>query len=245
MNTTQSTAGGRRRLLASFLAAGLLLAGLTACTTTHQVKQSDKDFSGFLGDYSQLKPGADGQANFIYINQAASWKTYSQVYIKPVQLWKSADPASALGSLSPDDQQMLVNYLHTAVASALGKDFPLASQPGPGVLVISVAITDAGTSMPVVNLVSTVLPVGWVLSGAKTAITGKGAGVGAVSIEADFTDGQTGQRVAAIVDSRAGGKALRTKFDGTWGDVKLSFDWWANQADARLLELKSGGVVQQ
>ncbi|MBC8040854.1 MAG: hypothetical protein H7Y06_09950, partial [Opitutaceae bacterium] len=49
MNTTHSAFG--RRLGTSLLAAGLLLAGLTACNTTRQVKQSEKDFSGFLGDY--------------------------------------------------------------------------------------------------------------------------------------------------------------------------------------------------
>jgi len=239
---TASTTG-RRRSLAAFLTVGLLLAGLTACNTTHQVRESDKDFSGFLGDYSQLKPGAEGQANFLYVDKSADWKNYTKIYIKPIELWQSADPASNLGSLALEDQQMLVSYLHTSLANTLGKDFTLVGQAGPGVLVIHGAITDAGKSKAVMNVISSVVPVSMVLSAGKTALTGKGSGVGSVSIEVEFCDGQTGQRVAAIVDSRAGTKAVRTKFDGTWSDVKMSFDWWAAQADARLLKLKSGGPV--
>ena len=78
------------------------------------------------------------------------------------------------------------------------------------------------------------------LSFIKQGITGIGTGVGAVRIEADFTDGVTGQRVAAVVDERAGTKALRTKFDGTWGDFKLAMDWWATRLNARLDLLKKG-----
>jgi hypothetical protein len=65
-------------------------------------------------------------------------------------------------------------------------------------------------------------------------ITGTGTGVGAVRIEMYATDGQTGQRVAEAVDARAGTKAWRTKFDGSWGDVKLSFDWWSERFVKRL-----------
>jgi Protein of unknown function (DUF3313) len=61
-----------------------------------------------------------------------------------------------------------------------------------------------------------------------------------VMIEADLTDGATGRRVAAVVDERAGTKALRSKLNGSWGDVELAFDWWSNRLDERLELLKKG-----
>ncbi len=61
----------------------------------------------------------------------------------------------------------------------------------------------------------------------------------------NFTDGVTGQRVAAVVDERAGTKALRSKFDGTWGDVKLSADWWATRLNLRLNLLKTGDYTDK
>lgn len=245
MNTSpvseiKSTAGRRHRVLASFLTAALILAGVTGCNTTQQVRQSSKDFSGFLGDYSQLQPGQKGEPNFIYSNPDAPWQTYAKVCIRPVELWKSPDSSSSIGSLSPDDQQMLVNALHTALAGALNRNFILVDQPGPGVLVLHAAITDAGASKPVMNLLSTVIPVSRVINAGKTAVTGKGTGVGSFSVEAEISDGATGRRVLAMVDSRAGTKALRTKFSGSWGDAYQVFDFWSQELDARLVALKSG-----
>ena len=90
------------------------------------------------------------------------------------------------------------------------------------------------------NLISTVYPAALVISYGKQLITGTGAFVGTVRIEAELTDGATGQRIAAAVDERAGTKALRTKFEGSWGDLKLAFDWWTQRLDARLELLKKG-----
>lgn len=240
MNTNQSITGRRKGVLASFLAAGLILALAAGCSTTRNVKQTEKDFSGFLGDYSKLKAGASGEANFVYINAAAPWKSYDKVCIRPVELWQAGNPESSLGSLSFEDKQMLVNSLHTAVAGALGKNFTLVDKPGPGVLVVHAALTEAGASKPVMNLLSTVVPVGMVVNAGKALITGKGAGVGSVSVEAEFVDGATGARVWAVVDSRAGTKALRTKFSGSWADVHHAFEFWSGKIDARLVSLKSG-----
>ena len=232
----QSGGKWRRALLAVVLAVG----GLSACRTTHQVDETPKDFSGFLGNYSMLQKGSDDEANYVYIDKSAQWAKYTKVYIKPVELWKSDAADSALNKMSPEDQQLLVNYFNTALADALKKNFQLVSQPGPDVLVLHAAITDGKGSKPVLNVISSVLPVGLVISYAKQAITGTGTAVGVIDVEMDITDGATGQRVAAAVDSRAGTKAWRTKFDGTWGDAKLAFDWWAQRVDARFELLKHG-----
>jgi hypothetical protein len=222
--------GGRRwKLLA-----GLLAAGLTSCSTTHQVGETPKEFSGFLGDYSLLQKGGEGQANYVYIDKNAPWKTYTKVCILPVELWESDDPQSPFGEMSPENQQILVSMYHTAMAQAVIKQFEIVTQPGPDTLVVHAAITEARKSHPVLNLISSVYPAALVISYGKQMITGTGTGVGAVRIEAYFTDGVTGQRVAEVVDARAGTKAWRSKFDGSWGDVKLAFDWWCNRFVKRL-----------
>jgi hypothetical protein len=236
MNTsnTSDRAGRRWKFLAGILAAGLLAAGLTACRTTHRVSESPKDFSGFLGDYSQLQKGTGDEANFVWVDKNAPWKTYTKVCIMPVELWESDDPQSPFGKMSKENQEILVSLYHTAMAQAFVKQYQLVTQPGPDTLVIHAAVTEARKSKPVLNLISAVYPAALVLSYGKQMITGTGTGVGAVRIEAYFADGVTGQRVAEAVDMRAGTKAWRTKFNGTWGDVKLSFDFWANRAVTRL-----------
>jgi hypothetical protein len=238
MNTTLNDESAVRRLkfLAGVLAAGLLF-DVTACSTTHQVRNVTE--SGFLKDYSQLQEGRHGEAKLIYIDVAANWSKYTKIYIAPVELWKSDDPYSKLGRLDRADHQMLVNYLHTVLNNSLSKDFQMVDHAGPGVLVVRAAITEAKESRPVSDLVSSVLPIGLAVSYTKRIMFGTGLAVGECQVEAEFLDGQTGQRVAAVVDRRAGTKALRTKFDGSFGDVKLCMDYWAERLNERLMELRT------
>ena len=113
-----------------------MIGGLTACNTTKQVGESKKDFSGFLGDYSMLEKGPKGMANYVYFDHEADWSKYTKVYIENIDLWKSKDKDSPVGSLSPENQQMLVNFFHTALDNALKKDFEIVDKPGPDTLVI-------------------------------------------------------------------------------------------------------------
>jgi hypothetical protein len=227
----------RWKLLTGIIAAGLLVGGLTACSTTHQVRGTPEE-SGFLKDYSLLKPGKSDEAKLNYFAPDVNWAKYTKVYIEPVTLWHSDDPDSKLGKLDRDDQQLLVDYFHTAISNAFGKDYTITDQAGPDTLVVHAALTEAKKSRPVSNLVSSVVPMGIGLSLVKRVIFGTGLGVGECQAEAEFTDGGTGQIVCEAVDRRAGTKALRTKFNGTFGDVKLCMDYWATRAAFKLEQLR-------
>jgi hypothetical protein len=231
-----------RRLPVLAAIAAVAVLGLTACSTTRQVRSVDE--SGFLGDYSQLQKGEGDQAKLIYINPTVDWNKYTKVYIEPVELWKGDDKDSPLGKLSPDDQQMLVNFFYTELNNELEKSYTIVTGPGPNTLVVHAAITQAGKSAPVRNLLTSIVPFGIAANILKTAAFGTGIGVGEVQIEGELLDGQTNERLMAAVDRRCGTKALRTKFDGTWGDVKLAFDYWANRLEARLVELRAGQAAE-
>ncbi len=236
--STMNAVGGVRgiKFLTGILAGGLLL-GLTACSTTHQVRGS-MDESGFLKDYSLMKPGTGDQAKMLYIKPDVNWAKYTKVYIEPVELWKGDDKDSPLGKLGTEDQQLLINYFHTALSNALSKDYTIVDQAGPDTLVLHGALTEAKKCRPVSNLVSSVVPMGMALSLVKRVIFGTGLGVGECQVEAEFTDGGTGQIVAEAMDRRAGTKALRTKFDGTFGDVKLCMDYWSTRCAFKLEKLR-------
>src|SRR5208283_1142433 len=224
------------KFLTGILATGLLL-GLTACSTTHQVRGNMED-SGFLKDYSLLKPGKGDEAKMLYIAPGVNWAKYTKVYIKPVELWKGDDKDSPMGKLDQEDQQLLINYFHTALSNALSKDYTIVDQAGPGVLVVHGALTEAKKCRPVSNLVSSVVPMGMGLSLVKRVVFGTGLGVGECQVEAELLDGQSGFLLAEAVDRRAGTKALRTKFDGTFGDVKLCLDYWATRCAFKLEKLR-------
>ena len=121
-------------VLLSVITALLLAGGLTACRTTQQVEINEKDFSGFLGDYARLHKGDQGEANYIFIDTSVSFAKYTKVYLQPVELWRSPEPDSPLGRLSPETQNMVVSYFHTALLDALKKDFQIVNYAGPDVV---------------------------------------------------------------------------------------------------------------
>src|SRR5258708_7513030 len=129
---------------------------------------------------------------------------------------------------------------HQAMVDELQKDYQLVEQGGPDVIIIRGALTDAKKSKPVINFVSSVYLPLKVISFGKRLITGTDIGVGKVVVEAELLDGETNQRIAAAMDARAGTKALRSKFSGYWGDVKLAFEWWGERLDKGLMALKRG-----
>lgn len=224
----------------SVLAVGLLVA-LTGCRTTHQMRSVEE--SGFLERYTQLQEGVKDQAKLIYINPSANWNQYKQAYIMPVQLWHADDPESSLGKLSEENKELLVSAFYTSLSNFLGKDFQLVDQPGPNVLVVKTAITEAKKSRPVLNVTSSLMPIALAVSTAKRIVFGKHLSVGEVQVEAELLDGGTQERLMAAVDRRAGTKALRTKFDGSLGDCEQAFDYWAERLQMRLSEGRVGIIA--
>ena len=103
--------------------------------------------SGFLGsDYSLMKPPAEGsgqKAMLVYTDMNANFTSYSKIMIAPVTYWAADD-----SKVSAADQQTLCNYAFNTFTTDLGKNFTVVDQPGPGVLKLSIALTDATASHP-------------------------------------------------------------------------------------------------
>ena len=106
-------------------------------------------------------------------------------------------------------------------------------------MIIHAAITDTKKSRPVIGAVSSIYFPLKLVSLGKQTLQGTAIGVGTVTIEIEFLDGETDQRLAAAVDSRSGTLAIRSKFTGTFGDIRKSFQWWAERLNTRLAEEKA------
>ena len=163
-----------------------------------------------------------------------------KIWIKPIELWKSDDPESPMNKVSPENRQKLIDLFHTALYNTLSTNYTMVEQGGPDVLIIHAAITDFTKSLPVIGGISAIyLPLKLISLG-KQSLQGTAIGVGSVTIEAEFLDGETNERLVAVVDSRSGTTALRSKFTGTFGDIEKSFQWWAERLKTRLAEEKAG-----
>ena len=216
----------------------LLIVALAACAPSRQPRGEVAE-SGFLRDYSQLKPGKEGQCKLLYINPNVNWASYTAMHFESVTLWPGKD--GGLANLSPEDQQMLADRLYKAVYEALSKDIKMVNGPGPGVMRGRIALTEAKPTNVVLNAVATVVPQIRTL----TTITGLAANtaltVGSGTIEGDVTDSLTGQRLAACVDERVGQRSVQAF--GTWSQVQAAFDHWGQQFADRLAQLRSGGPM--
>jgi uncharacterized protein DUF3313 len=189
--------------------------------------------SGFLGnDYSLLTPpaeGSDQKAMLRYVNPNATWSSYNKIMMAPVTFWAADD-----SKVSAADQQTLCDYAYNTFTKDLAKNFVLVDQPGPGVLKISVALTDATSAVPVLRSISVVVPQVRVLSAAKMLATGTYAFVGSAQGAMKLNDSVSGELLAAAVDKRVGGTSIKNATVFQWGDAENAIDYWANLTDQRL-----------
>ncbi|SRR6266851_1472516 len=196
--------------------------------------------NGFLGgDYSLLTPpegGTDQKALLRYVNPSANWGSYNKIIIAPVTFWAADD-----SKVSAADQQALCNYMYTVLVKDVGKNFTLVDQPGPGVIKLSAALTDATSAVPGLRSISVIVPQARALSVIKMAATGTYAFVGSAQGAIKLNDSSSGQLLAAAVDKRVGGASITNVTVFQWGDAENAMKYWGDLIDQRLV---SFGVQQ-
>lgn len=190
--------------------------------------------TGFLGDYSQLKPGADDRAALLYIKPGVDFKGYDKLMFERVVVVLSSDSESQ--QLDPALLKEMTDYYQNSLFEAVKNQYQIVDTPGPGVLRVRVAITELKPSNPMANTMSTIVPVGIVVAGATKAVSDENLGTGEAGTEFELLDAVSGERLAAAVDRRQGGKGV---FRGKWDDTKDAFDYWAKRFSTRLTEMRS------
>ncbi len=225
--------------LARTIAVVALAGLLSACAATKPAGDVRK--SGFLGDYSMLRKGKEGQAQLVYITESANWSGYRNIILEPVAYLGSRRTGDRT---SFEDKKTLVNNFWLYLNQQLSTDYRMVLRPEPGTIRIEVAITDVDRSEPVLDKITTIIPQSLALTSLKGYITGKPGFVGEASVEAKFTDAQTGRLLAAGVDRRVGGKRLRKEMR-SWEDVNQIMRYWSRQAAYRLCVLRKGTNCRQ
>ncbi len=225
------------KLLAGLVGVALMAGG---CAETHQVKGDDIKTGFLTHSYPLLKPGKEGQANLVYIAPNVNWKSYDKIMLDAVSVWLGRGDAVAqdTGVVPPDDVRRLANTFYKKLADELSKDYTLVQSSGKGVMRLSVALTDIEHGMPVLDTVSTIVPMARVASEGKNLASGTHAFVGHANVEARLVDSRSGKLLGAGIDQRAGAKTFG-KGIGFWSDVENAFDHWAAKIRYRLC-LKRG-----
>ena len=214
------------------LAVALLFA--VACTPARAPRSAPAtDNSGFLDDYSELRPGREGGFALVYRNPKADWAKYDKVLLEPVTLWRSG--RQALDPVPESDLLRLIADLEAVVRRRLDTTFRTTEETGPRTLRIRLAITEARETDPILD----------VLRGQGRDDVTKGMGplheetrrfIEHAEIEGEIRDGATNELLAAGVDKRRAGAPPIT----TWGDLDRGLEEWAKRVFAPLALRTSG-----
>ena len=198
-------------------------------------------FSGFLGDYGDFAESTRVKGAWVYIKPGktiADLKQYNKVILEPVQLYGGSD--DAFKDIDTEELEKAAKRLHKKIADALGSDYPLVSEPGTDVLRIRAALTGAVPRDRKYG-VAGYIPVALVFRAAKAgtqAATDKDEIQVEVTMEAEFIDSTSNERIMAAVDSHRGEAVTVDEKDpdieaNTMDDA---FAFWAKTIKKRLDE---------
>ena len=188
----------------------LLIATMAACAAIDEPEQ----MTGFLSDYSKLERDTDGR----WLYSAANTGKYSKFYIEPISiLFEPRDEPA----FSPDEIEQLKTYLLVRLTERLTEDdgYEVVSEPGPGVAIFRIGITDVDASIAALNI------------SIYTKITG--VGLGGVAAEGEIVDSMTGEQLAAAIRWGGGSRVLKAGLTKL-GDAKIVMDRWARDIRERI-----------
>ena len=200
----------------------LTCAMFMGCASTSQTAKDTP--SGFLTNYPPFQPGPTDGVDKLYTKPGMDLSKYRRVMLDEAQFYLKRSAADQ--GIQASELKELSDTFHRAIFDALGNAYPLVTEPGADVLRIRLAITDIETSNPAVSGITTVLPVGLAVSVAKKATTGSYTGVGGASMEVEFLDSMTNERLAAAIDTFNGSKMSGFS---KLGATKEAFEFWGKR----------------
>jgi len=161
----------------------MLMASLVGCSGAPKASKS-----GFLKDYSQLRPSEKFDGAYFW--ESPKLKDYNTFMVSPVVV-HFAPSAQGVG-IDPGKLKQLTDRATQDLMKVIAKRHRLVHNPGPGVARVRAAITDIKTTTAVANI--------------HPATKMSGVGLGGAAFEAEAVDSVTGERLAAIYDSKAGSR---------------------------------------
>jgi len=191
----------------------LMLSGFIACGGLTPPQ------SGFLSDYSKLKPNPRYKNSYLYLNPDRNLASYSRFFVEHVNMYLS--PEARERGVDPSQLNDLAEYFRNEVIGQLKGKYTQVGfgRRKPGTLQVRMAITE-------------VKPAGAMSASGPLGLK-KGISLGGASAEFELLDYQSGEVVAAGIVS----EEETRKSDGTsWGNTRKILSQWAKRFRARLDE---------
>ena len=185
--------------------------------------------SGFLSDYSKLKPSKLHDDNLYYQNPKTDFSKYKFLYLNPIKIHFAPNKKGT--TVSPNDLKTLTDYFAQQITKPLDENskFKFIKEINDHnisqTIILDVAITGLEPSNPLLNIHP------------ATKITA--AGVGGASFEAQASDAKSNQTLVSLVETRTGYRMSFGTGLSTWGHTKAVMEYWGKRFRNRLLEAKT------
>ncbi|MGH8435677.1 MAG: DUF3313 domain-containing protein [Pseudomonas sp.] len=201
--------------------ASLLLAGCSSQTT------EPEQYSGFLSDYSMLKPAtsASGAPVLRWVAPGLDLQHYSSVLVEKPQFYPKPQPNEQVSQKTLDD---IANYLQLALQRELSGRMRIVNQADRDTLVLRSAISAVNVSPEGLKAYE-VIPIALVVAAASSA-AGTRDENSTIFIEMQALDGETSKPVAEVVRKGSGLQLENDSTQLTLKDIKPVLDVWAKDA---------------
>ncbi|OPY90264.1 MAG: hypothetical protein A4E72_00744 [Syntrophus sp. PtaU1.Bin208] len=209
------------------LAKLLLVIGISFVFTVSVALAGDPPFSGFLGSpdvYKQLKPGPEGGAKLRWVKDGLDLGKYNRFMVDSV-IFYLADESEYKG-IDPQVLKDLADNFNKELVAAFKDKYTIVADPGPDVARIKIAITNIKRSKPGVSAVTSIIPVGIVISTVKRGATGGWAGSGETCAELIMVDSETNEPLVMAVDQQQA--AFASRFSN-YGSAEDAFKFWSER----------------
>ena len=209
----------RKTIAATLVATAIALAG---CAGGGSQGASPAYHSGFLSDYSKLRPVEGVSGTYRYIDSSANFRSYTKLMIDPVQIVMTPNPEYK--GMQPDAMKRMTDAFRMEFVGAVASGYQVVNQPGPDVLRIRLAITGVQPASPALG-VTDFIPIKAVFNVARDA-AGAAPQVAEMSAELEVLD-PNGRVVASAVTTRKSDKNLSQGERITWADMQAVAASWA------------------
>jgi hypothetical protein len=204
-------------------------AGEAAPPTVKKIPAGSQ-YSGFLKDYSALKPNPalDGEMlTYVATDAKKNLRNYFAIVVDPIEVYVATDADEK--KVNEDSRKALTNYFQHALTNAVSDAFPMVEKPGPLTLRLRVALVgvDVGGQVAAGAVSPDAKPLDHALN------------IGKLGVEMELVDSESGERIAAAVDRTnlgAGAEIGAVNFsrEEKFAAARDAFDEWAGRLRAFL-----------
>jgi hypothetical protein len=178
---------------------------LLAADTSASANTSAADNVGFLDDYSLLRPSPDTSLTKYYMAPGASTRlrSYHSIMVDHPEVFIATN--SPYKGFKPANLAVVAEAFRQAVIAALQDDYKIVAEPGPGVLLLRLALVNIDVTKDRLH-VAGFTPVGLAYQAANAAVSSsyknavRHTSLVGLSIEGEVRDSQSSDMLGEFVD---------------------------------------------